>query len=94
MTNEENEIQTFFLNKPDFDKVKDRLQFENRALIENFFAEETDVIALDFTMNSPPLIKNLEIMKGGDFVPFWLERFKKEGVTQEQLFEAFSTLNE
>ena len=92
--NEQNGIQTFFLNKPDFDKVKGRLNFENVALLQNFSPEETDVVALDFTINSPPLIKNLEIVKGGDFVPFWLERFKKEGVTQEQLFEAFSQLNE
>lgn len=93
MTNKE-ELQTFFLHKPDFDRVKDRLNFENNVLLEDFSPEETDVIALDFTINSPPLVKHLEVVKGGDFVPFWLERFKKEGVTQEQLFEAFSKLNE
>ena len=85
-----NEIETFFMTKKEFDEVKGRLKFENPSIIHDFKPEEEDVIALDFTINSTPTIKGLEILKGGDFVSFWAGRFEKEGLTKRNLSEAFA----
>lgn len=82
-------IETSFLNKRDFDIVKGRLKFENSDILEGFSPSENDVIAINFIQHSTPSIKELEIIREGDFVPFWLKRFEKEGVTKDELKEGF-----
>ena len=86
--------QTMFLKKREFDEVKGRLTFENPTILNNFNPQEEDIIAIEFTINSSPLIKSLEIIKKGNFVSFWGNRFEKEGVSKQQLKEAFSIEDE
>ena len=76
-----NEIQTIFLKKNEFDEVKGRLTFENTSILDKVKnSQENDVIAMDFTINSPPIIKDLEIIQKGNFSSFLEDRFRKEGV--------------
>lgn len=87
----DNEVKTMFLNKNDFDEVKGRLTFENPSVLQNLKdAEDKDAVAIDFTINSNPVVKSLELIPNGDFSRFWEKRFEEEGVTKEQLKEAFS----
>lgn len=83
------ETDSFFLTKSDFDEVKGRLKLQNPSDLDNFFPNENDVVVLNFTQHSTPLIRGLEIISNGDFVPFWQKRFEKEGVEKEQIKEAF-----
>lgn len=84
------EIQTTFLKSHEFNEVKGRLKFDDPSILNEFHPSETDIIAIDFTINSPPVIKNLETIPKGDFASFWSGRFKKEGVSKEELKKAFS----
>ena len=87
---DENEFETMFLKKDDFEEVKGRLKFDNPSILENFVPKDDDVIAIDFVTHSTPVIKNLSIVEKGDFTSFWVKRFDSEGVSKNNLKEAFS----
>lgn len=85
-------IDSSFLNKNDFDKMKGLLKLENPEILNEFSPTEKDIIVLNFTQTSTPLIKGFEIIQNGNFVPFWLDRFEKEGVTKDEIKEGFQLL--
>ena len=87
----ENDVQTTFLKISEFNDVVGRLTFEDAEILDKIEgATEGDSVAIEFTINSDPLVKNLSLISGGDFTSYWKGRFKKEGVDDKHLKEAFS----
>ena len=72
--------------------MKGLLKLENPEILDKFSPVEDDVIVLNFAQYSTPSIKGFEIIPKGNFVPFWLGRFEKEGVTKEEIKEGFQLL--